>query len=45
MKSNQKIKNCTSGFPITVDFLDFGTVEQVVEAAFIRKPKIRRKKA
>ena len=45
MKSNQKIENCISEFPITIDFLDFGTVEQVVEAAFIKEPKRRRKKA
>jgi hypothetical protein len=45
MKSNQKIENCTLEFPGIIDFLDFGTVEQVVEAAFIKEPKKRRKKA
>jgi hypothetical protein len=45
MKSNPKVENCTLELPIIIDFLDFGTVEQVVEAAFIKEPKKRRTKA
>ena len=45
MKSKQKLEALTSEFPVTVDFLDLGTVEQVVEEAFIREPKKRRRKA
>ena len=45
MKSKQKFENCILEFPITTDFLDLGSVEQVVEAAFIKEPKKRRRKA
>jgi hypothetical protein len=44
MKSKQEFENCALEFPITVDFLDLGTVEQVVEEALIREPKKRRRK-
>ena len=45
MKSKQKLEAFTLEFPITIDFLDLGTVEQVVEEAFIKEPKKRRRKA
>jgi hypothetical protein len=45
MKSNQKIENHASEFPVFIDFLDFGTVEEVVEAALIKETKKRRRKA
>jgi len=45
MKSQQKLENCTLEFPITIDFFDLGTVEQVVEEVFINEPKKRRRKA
>jgi hypothetical protein len=45
MKSKQKFESCNLEFPITIDFLDLGTVEQVVEEAFVREPKKRRRKA
>jgi hypothetical protein len=45
MKSKQKLASCTLEFPITIDFLDLGTVEQVVEEAFFKEPKKRRRKA
>jgi hypothetical protein len=44
MKSQQKLETCTLEFPITIDFFDLGTVEQVVEEAFIKEPKKRRKR-
>ena len=44
MKSKQKFENCTLDFPFTIDFLDLGIVEQVVEEAFIKEPKKRRRK-
>ena len=44
MKNQQKLENCVLEFPITIDFFDLGTVEQVVEEAFIKGPKKRRKK-
>jgi hypothetical protein len=44
MKS-QKFENCTLKFPLTVDFFDLGTVEQVVEEVFIKEPRKRRRKA
>jgi hypothetical protein len=45
MKSKQKFESCTLEFPITIDFSDLDTVEQVVEEAFINEPKKRRRKA
>jgi hypothetical protein len=45
MKSKQKVETCTLEFPITIDFSDLGTAEQVVEEAFIKEPKKRRRKA
>ena len=45
MKSKQTPQTCTLEFPITIDFLDLGTVEQVVAEAFFKEPKKRRKKA
>lgn len=45
MKSKQKLETCTLEFPITIDFLDLDIVEQVVEEAFVREPKKRRRKA
>jgi len=45
MKSKQKFKNCTLDFPFTMNFLDLGFVEQVVEEAFIKEPNKRRRKA
>jgi hypothetical protein len=44
MKNKQKFENCALEFPITIDFFDLGTVEQVVEEAFIKESKKRRKK-
>ncbi len=44
MKS-QKIETCTFEFPTMVDFFDLGTVEQVVEEAFIKEPRKRKRKA
>jgi hypothetical protein len=44
MKSQQKVKNGALEFPIARDFFDLGTVEQVVEEAFIKEPKKRRRK-
>jgi hypothetical protein len=45
MKSKQQIQSCTIEFPIAIDFLNLGTVEQVVEEAFIKEPKRKRRKA
>ena len=44
MKSNQRIEN-RAKFPVFIDFLDFGTVEEVVEAALIKETKKRKRKA
>ncbi len=44
MKSHQKLETCGLEFPIMIDFFDLGIVEQVVEEAFIKEPKKRRKK-
>jgi hypothetical protein len=43
MRSHPKLETCALEFPITIDFFDLGTVEQVVEEAFIKEPKKRRK--
>jgi hypothetical protein len=45
MKSKQMLETCSLKSPITIDFFDLGTVEQVVEEAFIKEPKRRRRKA
>jgi hypothetical protein len=45
MKNNHKLENCALEFPITIDFLDLCSIEQVVEEAFIKEPKKRRRKA
>lgn len=45
MKGKQKFESCTLDFPITIDFLDLDTVEQVVEEAFVKEPKKKRRKA
>jgi hypothetical protein len=45
MKSKQQIQSSTLEFPVTIDFLNLGTVEQVVEEAFIKEPKRKRRKA
>jgi hypothetical protein len=44
MKRNQKFESCTLEFPTATNFSDLDIVEQVVEEAFIREPKKRRKK-
>ena len=44
MKRNQKLESCTLEFPTTNNFSDLDIVEQVVEEAFIREPKKRRRK-
>jgi hypothetical protein len=41
----QKSEACTLKFPITVDFFELGTVEQVVEEAFIKEPRKKRRKS
>jgi hypothetical protein len=43
MNSQQKLNACTLEFPITIDFFDLDTVEQVVEEAFIKEPRKPRK--
>ncbi len=43
MKSKQVLETCSLESPITIDFFDLGTVEQVVEEAFVKEPKKRRK--
>jgi len=45
MKSKQMLENYSLEVPITIDFFDLGTVEEVVEEAFIKEPKKRRRKA
>jgi hypothetical protein len=45
MKCQQKFETSTLEFPITIDFFDLGTVEEVVEEVFIKEPKKRRRKA
>jgi hypothetical protein len=45
MKSKQVLETCGLEFPVTIDFFDLGIVEQVVEEAFIKEPKRRRRKA
>jgi hypothetical protein len=45
MKNQQKVEAFTLGFPVNLEFFDLDTVEQVVEEAFIKEPKKRRKKA
>jgi hypothetical protein len=45
MKNKQKLQTGASKFPVSVDFLDLGTEESVVEEAFIKEPKKRRRKA
>ena len=45
MKRQQKVEPCSLESSNTIDFLDLGTVEQVVEEAFIKEPKKRRRKA
>lgn len=42
MKTKPKFESCTLEFPITIDFLDIGTVEQVVEEALAKEPKKKR---
>jgi len=42
MKSKQKLETCTLEFPVTVDFLDLGIVEQVVAEAFFKEPNKRK---
>ena len=44
MKGKQKFENCTLELPFAMDFLGLGSVEQVVEEAFIKEPKKRRRK-
>jgi hypothetical protein len=44
MKSHQKLETCVLEFPRMIDFFDLGTVEEVVEEAFLKEPKKRRKK-
>jgi hypothetical protein len=44
MKSQQKLETCTLEFPIRIDYFSLGTVEQVVEEAFIKEPKKRKRK-
>ena len=45
MKSKQKCESCTLDFPITIDFMDLDTVEEVVEEAFVKDPEKKRRKA
>jgi hypothetical protein len=45
MKSKPKLETCVLDFPITIDYLDLDLAEQVVEEAFIKEPKKRRRKA
>jgi hypothetical protein len=45
MKSKQKFESYTLEFPISINFSDLDIVEQVVEEAFVREPKKRRRKA
>jgi hypothetical protein len=45
MKNKQTLETCSLEFPVTIDFFDLGIVEQVVEEAFIKEPKRRRRKA
>jgi hypothetical protein len=45
MATKQKLETCTFEFPITINFSDLDMVEQVVEEAFVREPKKRRRKA
>ena len=44
MKTRQKPGSCALDAPITVDYMDSDMVEQVVEEAFIKEPKKRRRK-
>jgi len=44
MKRDQKLGSCTLEFPTATNFSDLDIVEQVVEEAFIREPKKRRRK-
>ena len=44
MKRNQKFESCTLELPTATNFSDLDIVEQVVEEAFIREPKKRRRK-
>jgi hypothetical protein len=45
MKSKQTLETRTSAFPVAINFSDLGMVEEVVEEAFIKEPKKRRRKA
>jgi len=45
MKNKQQVQSCTLEFPSTIDFLDLDIVEQVVEEAFVKEPKRKRRKA
>jgi hypothetical protein len=45
MKSKQKLENCSLEFPITINFLDLGTVEQVVDEAFAKELQRKRKRS
>ena len=44
MKRNQKLESCALEFPTATNSSDLDIVEQVVEEAFIREPKKRRRK-
>jgi hypothetical protein len=44
MKSDQKLETCVLELPIIIDFFNLDTVEEVVEEAFLKEPKKRRKK-
>ena len=39
------LETCSLEAPITIDFFNLGTVEEVVEEALIKEPKKRRRKA
>jgi hypothetical protein len=45
MNSKQKFESSTLEFPITINVSDLDMVEQVVEEAFFKEPKKRRRKA
>ncbi len=45
MNSKQRFESCTLDFPIVIDFSDLDIVEQVVEEAFVKEPKKKRRKA
>jgi hypothetical protein len=45
MKNKQKLESCTLELHSNINFSDLDMVEQVVEEAFFREPKKRKRKA